>query len=311
MKRTSQGTKGTVTPLRARTHDCNATAVKSTVDDLVNIISGIRKKMISGMITNADTPKLAGMRRLDASHMLADDDFIFGLTECTPDVIWPVDVGLAMKSDDGNWHFTRARSVHAKDLRGKIRFAVPRLLAIECVDMNPNGSFLAAVEHLAWMGKKWVDADYKTTVRNHDSVRLMPEERIDHFNGKGSMFMAAAIRHRYEWSVSIGEPNGPSFRFATDAIGIKAMLAERDKGESGRREGLRSWVTDHWRKSRPDSETEVYVRKHLRGGEKFNWMGYECEWLPSQYDVEKNAALKDERALMGQQAKRPLQRGAP
>jgi hypothetical protein len=114
--------------------------------------------------------------------------------------------------------------------------------------------------------------------------------------------MGCALRQRYEWSVSIGLPGSTSFRFATNATGIATLLKERDKGEEGRRAALKAWVSDHWRQSRSDPEEEIYVRKHLRGGETFMWRGYACEWRASDYDAERAAAFKAEREVMGRQA---------
>lgn len=278
--------------------------IAQIVDDVLSIVDSERGRL-GGMVYNKDTPNFSRLRHLDVSHMLVEneDDFIFGLTDTTPDVIWPISVGLAMKTSDGDWHFVNARTVTGKDVRGKVRMITPKMMAIQTITLLPNGKSGSATEYFAWAGSKWVDADTKQVTRHHDSVRnMMPD--VDHYAGKGAMILSAALRHRYEWSISIRRPDSPSFRFATDAIGVRALLSERDKGESGRREALRSWVTDHWRQSRVDPDEEVYVRKHLRGGEEFLWRGYLCEWRPSQYDQERNRAFALERKMMGRQAVR-------
>lgn len=279
--------------------------ISKIVEDVLAVVD-MERGRIPGMQYDKTTPTLRRLRNLDVSHLLLSEEegFIFGLTETTPDVIWPVSVGLAMQTDDGDWNFATGESVTAREVRGKVRIVAPKMLKCDTVTMMPDGRVFGAVEHLSWIGKKWVDADFKTVTRHHDSVRNMPTGDVDHFAGKGNILLAAALRFRYEWSVSIGREDSPSFRFATDATGIHALLKERDKGESGRREALKSWVTDHWRQSRSDPDEEVYVRKHLRGGESFSWRGYSCEWSPSQFDRERNIALKAEREVMGRQAVR-------
>lgn len=280
--------------------------ISRVIDDVLAVVD-MERHRIPGMQYDKTTPTLRRMRNLDVSHLLLSEEegFVFGLTETTPDVIWPVKVGLAMQTDDGDWNFVAARSVAAREVRGKVRIVSPKMLQAETVTLHLDGRVFAAVEHMSWMGKRWVDADFKATTRHHDSVRNMPTGDVDHFDGKASMLLAAALRFRYEWSVSIGRPDTPSFRFATDATGIHAMLKEREKGESGRREALKSWVSDHWRQSRSDPDEEIYVRKHLRGGEAFQWRGYQCEWQASQFDVERNDTLRAERSVMGRQAIRP------
>lgn len=284
----------------------DAVRISKVIDDVLAVVDAERQR-VPGMIYDKTTPILARMRNLDVSHLLRTEDegFVFGLTDTTPDVIWPVNVGLAMQTDDGDWNFVSAKTVTGRDVRGKVRIVAPKMIQAETVTMMQDGRIFAAVEHMSWISKKWVDATYKATTRHHDSVRNMPAAEVDHFAGKGHMLMAAALRFRYEWSVSIGREDSPSFRFSTDATGIHALLKERDKGKDGRREALKSWVTDHWRQSRHDPDEEIYVRKHLRGGEAFMWRGYRCEWQPSQFDRERNEAFKAEREVMGRQAVRP------
>ena len=280
----------------------SAERIAKVVDDVLAVVD-MERGHIGGVIIDKNTPRLNRMRHLDVSHLLMSEEegFVFGLTETTPEVIWPISVGLAMQTYDGDWNFVHARTVTGKDVRGLVCMVAPKMIRCETVTMATNGKLHAAIEILAWAGKKWVDADHKTVTRHHDSVRNMPNED-GHANGKGHMLCSAALRHRYEWSVSIGRGDGPSFRFATDAAGIRALIQERDKGESGRREALKSWVTDHWRQSRTDPAEEIYVRKHLRGGESFGWRGYVCDWSPSQYDQERNRAFALEREAMGRQA---------
>jgi hypothetical protein len=274
--------------------------IKDIVDDLVDLI-GMKRGPMFDLIPDSSRVPLERFRHLDVTHMLLGDDWMV-LTECTPDVLWPVQSAWAMQQDNGTWHFQQARSISAKDVRGKVRLASRYMLRIDTVSMFPDYRSMAATEIFSMIGKRWVPSDIKTTIRCHDTVRYQLPEDYSHVEGKCNLAISMALRHRYEWSVSIGEPGGASFRFATDPTGIRAILGERDKGESGRRDALRSWVTSHWRQKRSDPDAEVYVRKHLRGSETFSWRGYVCDWSPSAYDVEYNDKLRVERSMMGAQA---------
>lgn len=278
--------------------------IKDVVDELVAIVSMERDSFIN-LIPDKSRPTLVKLRHLDVSHILEGDDYFF-LTDGTPEVVWPVKVGLAVKQESGQWVFQVVRSVTAKQLRGRVNIVAPRMLALDIVQMRPDGRCVGVNEYAAWVNKRWVDAAKGAFKRHHDTAGNMPHYKgeAESFHIKCGMMIGHALRHRYEWSVSVGEPGGPSFRFATDATGIRQMLNERDKGATGRRDALRGWVVDHWRQSRHDPEMEVYVRKHLRGGETFTWRGYECDWRPSDFDKERNEAFRAERELMGLQARR-------
>lgn len=284
-------------------------SILDVVDQLVVLVNTERHHDRT-LKVDARTPQIARMRDMDVSHLLLGDEWLV-LMDASPDVLWPIRCGYCMQSTDGVWNFVNVRSVTAKEVRGRANRVSSHMLQFDTVMMSENGVVRAAQEVCARLGGKWVDADHKKTIRHHDSVRNTFSEDPNFWNMKCELAIGIALRHRYEWSVSIGLPSGPSFRFATDAVGVRSMLKERDAGDTGRRAALRGWVVDHWRQSRADQEAEVYVRKHLRGGESFVWRGYQCQWSPSQYDVERNKALADERAQMGRQATRksPVDRG--
>lgn len=280
-------------------------AIQEVVDELVAVVSMERRSFID-LIPDRSRPTLAKMRHVDVSHVVEGDDYFF-LTGGTPEVVWPVRVGLGIRKESGVWVFQSMRSAAAKELRGRVNVVAPKMLAFDIVQMEPDGRCQGVTEYAAWINKHWVDAGRGTFKRHHDFAGNMPTYKGEAgtFHTKCDLMMGHALRQRYEWSVSIREPHGPSFRFATDATGVRQMLKERDKGESGRRDALRGWVIDHWRQTRDDPEVEIYVRKHLRGGEQFAWRGYQCEWRPSEFDREQNERFRLERELMGRQAKRP------
>lgn len=280
------------------------TSIAAIADELVELVE-MERHHARHMITNKDTPMLSRMRHLDVTHLLLGDEW-FVLTGGTPDVLWPISCAFAMRTPEGAWIFCCARSVTAKEVRGKVSRPAQKMLMRSVVSMDKHGVTVSMNEYASFLGGRWVSADYKPTTRHHDTVRLMPMESVEHTHGAFECCMGIALRQRYEWSVSLRINGGPSFRFATDATGVREMLRERDKDDSNRRAALKHWVVSHWRQSRSDEESEIYVRQHLRGGERFYWRGYEAEWMPSQFDVEQNKNLATERKVMGRQAVRKI-----
>lgn len=281
--------------------------VAEIVDEMSAIMANDRGQL-SGMKVERSLIRVNQFQGIDVSPMYADEDewFVFAGEDCSPDVIWPISVTWGMRLEDGRWVFTRTRTIKSQDARGHARIFSKHMMRRDIAELYTDGRSLAVFEITSLVNNKWVDAQHNTTNRQHDTVRNMPSGwmDLDKWNAQAQMAIGHALRQRYEWSVTVGESGGPSFRFATDSSGVKQMLDERDKGENDRRAALRGWVTDHWRQSRNDPDVEVYVRKHLRGGEAFHWRGYECTWRPSQFDVDKNEEFRAERAMMGRQAKR-------
>lgn len=280
-----------------------ARPISEIVDSLVALV-GMERGSAMNLVPNKNRPTIDSMRHIDATHLIEGDDW-FILSDATPDVLWPFQSSLVMRRDDGTWIFLCAHSSTPRDVRGKTRMIAPKMMTYKAIDLHADGRTVAATEYFCFIGGRWVYANANaTTTRHHDVVRHLIRDDTELSHKKCELAIGLALRHRYEWSVSIGEPGGPSFRFATDASGVRALLAERDKGPQGRREALRGWVVDHWRQSRRDADSEIYVRKHLRGGEAFTWRGYAAEWRPSQFDVERNEDIRTERAAMGRQATR-------
>jgi hypothetical protein len=76
------------------------------------------------------------------------------------------------------------------------------------------------------------------------------------------------------WHVELTADKAGSVLFATDATGVKGFFTLRDKpDEMSRRPALMHWVREHFRKNRKSEEDEIFVRKHLRGREEFDWFG--------------------------------------
>jgi hypothetical protein len=96
--------------------------------------------------------------------------------------------------------------------------------------------------------------------------------------------LSAQIYQRYFWRAVI--PNAWGVRFAhwVSPRGILELFKDRDKPESGRREALRHWVSNHSRVKRDGTAAEV--RAHLRGATSFIWRGSKVEIVPSDLDRE-------------------------
>lgn len=284
--------------------------IEKTIDQLMSIIE-MKKRPLMALRGKKDRLDVSDLRDLDASHMLLSEEeyerwFIFAGDDVTPDVIWPINVGMVVERGRG-WLFVKARAIKPSEARGKVKYISPKMMKIDTFDMDREGRFVNLPTYHSYINGRWVDADGRDHVVGHNhsftgGVGGKPYEEDE----KCRLFIGHALRQRYEWSVSIGEPGNVSFRFATDPTGIRAILADRDKGDNGRRDALRHWVHDHWRKARLNLEAETYVRHHLRGGESFTWRGYRCSWSPSQYDVELNEKYAEERKVMGRQAMRPV-----
>ena len=251
-------------------------------------------------------PPLSVFRRLEPlgfglhDPLDANDWGIFHPDDCTPDVEWPLDVGVAFGDffeGNGDLRMHRCRTVTFKEVRGYAARFSKYMVRNDHADMD-RGELLCASGLSAWIGDKWVDANPRTfwegEIPHRTGIRA---ERSD--NMAPRTMTSIALRQRYEWGAALGLPGGPSVRFDTDPTGVKAIFRIRDLPEGkDRREALKHWVLDHWRQHRSDPELEIYVRAHLRGAVQFNWRGLECELLASRFDQEKHERLKEEREAM-------------
>jgi hypothetical protein len=170
--------------------------------------------------------------------------------------------------------------------------------------MFDRESLAAAAGVEAWVGGKWINAINRTLWEYAGAMQipcktgnLTNDGAKDHLLPE--LAMGLALKHRYEWAVSVGLENSLSVRFVTDPTGIKYIFKIRDLPPgSDRREALLTWVGAHWRQDRRDDDMELYVRKHLRGALKFNWRGLQACVLPAPFDVEQRDKLIAERQQM-------------
>lgn len=235
---------------------------------------------------------------------------------------WPIETSMIMESlrsedpreqwPEGALQIHRARSVEPRDVRGKCKVISKFILRLDALIVHPDeddvyryrgGSF-----YYGLVGRHWVDVSTKdsawTGVIGH-SPRVPFGARALEGDERCNIFVSYADNNHYRWFVEIGRRDGFSFKFATIPEKAAAIfrLREIPDGEK-RRRALRNWVTSHWRSDYRDPEMEVYVRQHLRGAEEFEWDGYFCRVIPSNYDLELNTKLAEERQEMGAQGRR-------
>lgn len=88
------------------------------------------------------------------------------------------------------------------------------------------------------------------------------------------------------WSIRIGPQNAVPLVFMTDPSGVKGFFHLRDKPEGRtRREALQHWVKAHTRTLRSDPDTEIEVRRHLRGATEFRWFDLTCKVIAPEEPV--------------------------
>lgn len=247
-------------------------------------------------------PSVSIFRGVDPALLYEGDDWwIFNPSECTPSIVWPIDVCLIQdKTEEFNFTMMRIRSVNAKDVRGYAS-RVSQFMLRKDVCADDRGTRITGSGLLSYLGGKWVDAQKRTLwAGNADNPIPLRDDGKSHGNlHLGSVAIGIALRQRYEWAINIGFENTPSVRIATDPTGMKELFRLRDvQPGRDRRDALMNWVSDHWRQNRRDPDIEIYVRKHMRGGTRFDWRGFSCEIIPSRFDMEQTDKFIAERAAM-------------
>jgi hypothetical protein len=273
---------------------------------------------------------LARFKRVDATHYfdLTDGEQLMhegcSLEDGKP-TIWPMRYGYVVegrKEDENGWGEDSFQchvisSVNAKTVRGLSRLYSTHMARHDIVVFHKRDDawrFVSNNTAISLIGRRWINASAHGAIHDgwgRDGRDLPPRDRTDNQDEVRAvgwrMDLAAhgALTARTLWYVEIGKRGGISFDFATLPGKVSGIFKARDlpDGES-RRTALKGWVTDHWRTDTNDPELEIYVRKHLRGAETFTWGDYFCTVHPAPIDIEEAERAKDERALMGEQAKR-------
>lgn len=248
---------------------------------------------------------LSAYRRLEPIGFGEQDDddwWLFPPEDCTPDVVWPLDVGVALDRPNGEGIVLNMfRTVSPKDVRGAATRFGPFMLRHD-ISQEVGGKLLQATGISVWSGGEWTDANGRKrwdTPDERKSIVSGGSEYTSSDRNQPRMATAFALRQRYEWAVSLGLDNAPTYRFATDPTGIKEVFKLRDAPPGrDRRDALMTWVVDHWRQHRKDPDVEVYVRSHLRGAAKFQFGELTGEVIPSAFDLDVRDRMIAERKSM-------------
>jgi len=171
----------------------------------------------------------------------------------------------------------RCREVDLSEVRGRFR-VMGRVVEYSWAMMYLGCEYMSGKSWAQRVGGKW-------------RVWLNREWVLeDEWDINIKMSISMAFTRRYFWRVLIGYEGSPGISFSTDPSGVREVFRLRDIPEGrGRREALRHWVRDHWRRVRKDTGDTAHVRRHLRGAERFVWNGMRCEIYPSDFDVDQLA----------------------
>lgn len=232
----------------------------------------------------------------DATHRDYLDQYLL-FTDVRPkDLAKPIDVCLIAANDDDDAGFSvqRVRALKPADVRGRVRRLTPYMV-----------DWAAIV-----FGSDYKGYGQRAIIGSNDGTRwnLIDKEMEDNRIGDKLVADRIGVAHsvaftrEFFWSVRLGWHGMPTVLIPTDPIGARAVFRLRDIPEGkARREALRHWVAEHWRKNRNEPTEEVKVREHLRGAARFVWNDFVCEIVPSHFDVkraeiaaEKRAAERDE-----------------
>lgn len=257
-------------------------------------------------------PPLTSFQNLEPLGFGMPDDaewWLFHPDDCPADLVWPLSAGYVGAGGAGDEEsggenairFGYTRAVTLKECRGYAhRFS--RYMVRQDYAQDFEGVLMTASSLSAWIGGEWVDAQKRTIWEGRDAESAIPTKQVadtPRERAQPRLASALALKHRYEWAVSLGLENTPTIRFATDPTGIKDVFRIRDLPEGkDRREALMNWVGDHWRQDRRDPDMELYVRKHLRGSSAFTWRGLRGAVIPAQFDLEWRDKLIAERNAM-------------
>lgn len=214
----------------------------------------------------------------------------------------------------------RFRSVSLKRARGLGRLKSPWCGELsQCVVQIDQGVFRgkkAIVNRCG--GGKWHDLSatqigengYMDFVRvrsswgNGSSIQTIAQFEPERDDLNAQVLLGIAFNRDLLWRVVIKSQGKFSISLPTDACGAMAAFRHRDPNtETGRRDALRNWVSEHYRTTRSPvgDERLVKVRQHLRGRTPFRWLGMDCELVVAPFDERFNARLAEEKAEVRRQ----------
>lgn len=237
--------------------------------------------------------------RTDLTH--GGNDFVEAGTEPT-DVAWPMDVRIITRigqPEDGaeqelgapGWNLQRWRSMDAKQIRGRVKVALP--YPTEWTMATPADS-----QVLRWIVGRarpglWMPIGMSGSMRQS---RLSGNTLNDIFTDRMQIGLALWKMRPQQWRVYFSLDGQPGIELPSDPVGVRAAFRLRDIPDGKqRRAALRHWVSEHWRLNRDDPSEEIKVREHLRGATDFSWSGLHCRIKPSMVDAQRAAEAFERR----------------
>lgn len=196
-------------------------------------------------------------------------------------VRWPIDVRMISVDLDrvGEIALARFRSLDARDVRGRVRPALPYPVSVAFWTTADAKTDITVLGHAA--PGRWT---------NIDATRKATPEKDAHWSAQVQLALGVSVFQRTRWRVYLSS-GGIGITFPTDPIGVREVFRLRDIPDGReRRAALRHWVSEHWRLNPQDASEEVKVREHLRGGTEFSWSGLRCRITPSDDDLAREYA---------------------
>lgn len=197
----------------------------------------------------------------------------------------------------------RLKQEPLKAARGKKLWS-PHVASLWTCYVHPDdGEYHSNVRLVNLRGKKWTEVGTRNASdwfisKTMDKFHLAVEdEEPEVTHNVCQMLLGVMFSRDLEWRVVIKGPSGVSLSLPTDYSGAMAAFRNRDPEGSGRREALKHWVKQHYRKSTKDDD-EILVREHLRGRTPFRWLGMDCELVVSPWDLRRNERLREEREAL-------------
>lgn len=173
----------------------------------------------------------------------------------------------------------RIRRASPKECRGRIARFYPIIGEISQANIYSNGLYRSARAYFGWDGKNW----------KYCSITGSNADTQEKTNIQFATTICRNLYRRYQWRAVVDYGFGGSLTFVTDPVGAREIFKLRDIPEGKlKRESLRNWISQHWRKKHHDPSALTEVRKHLRGQTIFNWNGMRVQIKPSEYDLELN-----------------------
>lgn len=272
----------------------------AVLDSLASLVGGEDKRRYN-VWPKARAEAFDGFEVFDP--VLHRDDFVLR-SDPGDAPVWPMDARWAfrvfaadneMGLADG-WLFKRVNTLRPADWRGRLSRVFPRMVEHHELHVPASGDAVGSSGPLAVSGGRVFDVG----VRNHARAGL---DRVDTRSMYGAspaggvdaaveafdvgLAHGVELRREYLWSVLLGEEGIPRARFVTDPLGVREAFRLRDIPPGrARRDALRHWVREHWRKrGREGAGDRAWVRAHLRGATEFGWSGLCCRIEPSREDA--------------------------